>query len=155
MLVVGHVGWGANTHPTRLLPSEQYTHISLWSLLSAPLLIGCDLDKLDAFTLNLLTNDEVLAINQDPLGKQARRIFTDGLVQVWAKPLEDGSTAFGVFNLGEGETTYQLDLTKLGISLAGKAKVRDTWRQTEVKLAKGKTTLPVQLKAHGCELYVI
>ena len=155
MLVVGHVGWGAKTHPTRLLPSEQYSHISLWALLSAPLLIGCDLDKLDAFTLNLLTNDEVLAINQDPLGQQARRLFTDGLVQVWAKKLEDATTAFGVFNLAEGETTYQLDLTKLTTSLAGKTKVRDAWRQTDIKLPKGTTTLPIPLKAHGCGLYVI
>ncbi len=68
MLVVGWVGWGPALHPTHLTPNEQYTHISLWSLLSSPLLIGCDLTKLDEFTLNLLTNDEVLEVNQDPLG---------------------------------------------------------------------------------------
>ena len=62
MLVVGWVGWGPNLHPTNLTPDEQYTHISLWCLLSSPLLIGCDLTRLDDFTLNLLTNDEVLAI---------------------------------------------------------------------------------------------
>ena len=70
MLVVGQVGWG-NLHPSRLTPDEQYTHISLWCLLSAPLLIGCDMTKLDDFTLNLLSNDEVLAIDQDALGKSA------------------------------------------------------------------------------------
>ena len=74
MLVVGWVGWGPALHPTHLTPNEQYTHISLWSLLSAPLLIGCDLTKLDEFTLNLLTNDEVLEVNQDPLGRQAHRV---------------------------------------------------------------------------------
>jgi len=68
MLVVGMVGWGT-PHPTKLTPDEQYTHISLWCLLSAPLLLGADLDKLDDFTLSLLTNDEVLAVNQDSLGK--------------------------------------------------------------------------------------
>ena len=79
MLVVGWVGWGPALHPTHLTPNEQYTHISLWSLLSSPLLIGCDLTRLDEFTLNLLTNDEVLEVNQDPLGhpgashRQARR----------------------------------------------------------------------------------
>ena len=61
MLVVGWVGWGSNLHPTHLTPNEQYSHVSLWCLLSAPLLLGCDLAKLDDFTLNLLTNDEVLA----------------------------------------------------------------------------------------------
>ena len=73
MLVVGWVGWGPALHPTHLTPNEQYTHISLWSLLSSPLLIGCDLTKLDEFTLNLLTNDEVIEVSQDPLGRQARR----------------------------------------------------------------------------------
>ena len=66
MLVVGKVGWG-NLHPTRLKPNEQYTHISLWCLLASPLLIGCDMTQLDEFTLGLLTNDEVLDVNQDPL----------------------------------------------------------------------------------------
>ncbi len=68
MLVVGMVGWG-NLHPTGLTPNEQYTHISLWCLLCSPLLIGCDMTQLDDFTLNLLTNDEVLEVNQDPLGQ--------------------------------------------------------------------------------------
>ena len=77
MLVVGRVGWG-NPHPTGLTPDEQYTHITLWCLLCAPLLLGCDLDKLDDFTLNLLTNDEVLGVNQDALGKQALCIARDG-----------------------------------------------------------------------------
>ena len=70
MLVVGMVGWG-RLHPTQLTPNEQYTHISLWCLLASPLLIGCDMAQLDDFTLGLLTNDEVLEVNQDPLGKQA------------------------------------------------------------------------------------
>ncbi len=73
MLVVGRVGWG-NPKPTRLSGDEQYTHISLWCLLSAPLLIGCDLEQLDEFTVSLLTNDEVLEINQDALGKQATAV---------------------------------------------------------------------------------
>ncbi len=71
MLIVGWVGWGPALHPTRLTPNEQYTHISLWCLLSAPLLIGCDMTRFDDFTLNLLTNDEVLEVNQDPLGQGA------------------------------------------------------------------------------------
>src|SRR5206468_210158 len=74
MLVVGQVGWGPKLHPANLTASEQYTHISLWCLLSAPLLIGCDLEKLDPFTLSLLTNDEVLAIDQDAGGKEATMV---------------------------------------------------------------------------------
>ncbi len=78
MLVVGHVGWGPKLHLTKLTPDEQYTEVSLWCLLSAPLLIGCDLAQGDDFTLGLLTNDEVLDINQDPLGRQAVQIRNEG-----------------------------------------------------------------------------
>jgi hypothetical protein len=99
MLIVGWVGWGPSLHPTRLSASEQYTHISLWALLAAPLLLGNDLSRIDDFTLNLLTNDEVLAINQDPLGKQAMQVKTGEMTQIWVKELENGSKAIGVFNL--------------------------------------------------------
>ena len=74
MLVVGMVGWSANLHPSKLTHNEQVTHITLWSLLSSPLLIGCDMARLDQFTSDLLMNDEVIAINQDPLGKPAGRV---------------------------------------------------------------------------------
>ncbi len=101
MLVVGLVGWGPSLHTSRLRPDEQYTHISLWCLLSAPLLIGCDLSKIDDFTMNLLTNDEVLAVDQDPLGKQAGRVTKENGKEVWAKQMEDGSTVVGLFFVGE------------------------------------------------------
>jgi hypothetical protein len=127
MLIVGWVGWGPNLHPTRLTVNEQYTHISLWSLLSAPLLIGCDLTRLDDFTLNLLTNDEVIAINQDPLGKQATPGYTKGKIQIWVKDLEDGGKAVGIFNLGETREKLTVMLSELGIT--GKQNIRDIWRQ--------------------------
>jgi len=136
MLVVGWVGWGPSLHQSKLTPDEQYTHISLWSLLSAPLLLGCDLTRLDDFTLNLITNDEVLAVNQDPLGKQAGRDILDGSFQVWSKQLADGSRAVGIFNLGEESLNYELDLNKIG--LAGSQVVRDLWRQKEVGTFSGK-----------------
>ncbi|HET7619598.1 MAG TPA: NPCBM/NEW2 domain-containing protein, partial [Vicinamibacterales bacterium] len=100
MLVVGKVGWGPRVHDTRLTPNEQVTHITLWSLLAAPLLIGADMSNLDQFTIDLLSNDEVIAVDQDPLGKAARRVSRDGWTEVWARPLEDGSTAVGLFNRG-------------------------------------------------------
>ncbi|MBK8557807.1 MAG: putative Ig domain-containing protein [Lewinellaceae bacterium] len=74
MLIVGKLGWGDQLHASRLTPSEQYTHISLWCLLNAPLLIGCDLSDVDAFTYNLLTNDEVIAVDQDVVW---RRVIAD------------------------------------------------------------------------------
>jgi len=127
MLVVGKVGWGPLLHPTRLSPNEQYTHISLWSLLSSPLLIGCDMTQLDDFTLGLLTNDEVLEVNQDPLGKQASRVSQDGDLEVWAKELEDGSLAVGLFNRGIWKS--EITATWADIGIQGKHAVRDLWRQ--------------------------
>ena len=77
MLIVGKVGWGKNIHSTHLSPDEQYTHITLWSILAAPLLIGCDLEQMDDFTMNLLSNREVIAINQDIAGIQGSRVYAD------------------------------------------------------------------------------
>lgn len=130
MLVVGWVGWGPALHYSRLTPSEQYTHISLWSLLSSPLLIGCDLSQLDAFTLNLLTNDEVIAVNQDPLGKQATQAKANESYEVWVKDLEDGSKAIGLFNLTEKPLNVPVDMKD--IKLKGRWNMRDIWRQTDL-----------------------
>ncbi|MGA2172303.1 MAG: putative Ig domain-containing protein [Sedimentisphaerales bacterium] len=129
MLVVGKVGWGT-PHPTKLTPDEQYTHISLWCLWSAPLLIGCPLDQLDDFTQNLLTNDEVLALDQDPLGKQATQVCAAGTTQVLAKDLEDGSKGVGLFNTGEEPNAVKVTWQQLGIT--GNQTVRDLWRQKDI-----------------------
>lgn len=145
MLIVGWVGWGPNLHPTRLTPDEQYTHISLWCLLSAPLLIGCDLQRLDEFTLNLLTNDEVIAIDQDPLGNQAKRVLVEGDIQVWVKKLADGSNAIGVFNLSEKTISYDLDFKKTGLKSGGE--LRDLWRQKD--LGTFTKDINVAIPSHG------
>ncbi|MBP6978715.1 MAG: NPCBM/NEW2 domain-containing protein [Lentimicrobiaceae bacterium] len=161
MLVVGNVGWGPSLHPSRLAPDEQYTHISLWCLLSAPLLIGCDLSSLDAFTLNLLTNDEVIAVDQDPLGKQAEKVKEAPGQQVWAKKLADGSLAVGLFNTGDSSpagmfnwadqvetTTVTVTLKELGIS--GPVQVRDLWRQKDLGTVAQELQYPVN--HHGVVL---
>ena len=147
MLVVGKVGWG-HLHPSRLTPNEQYTHISLWCLEAAPLLIGCDMTQLDNFTMNLLTNDEVLAIDQDPLGKAATPIEKKEFTQVWARDLADGSKAVGLFNLGPTESDVTLDLSKLGVS--GKQTLHDLWRQKDV--ATTDNTYTARVPRHGVVL---
>jgi alpha-galactosidase len=130
MLVVGYVGWGPNLHPTRLTPDEQYTHISLWCMLSAPLLIGCDMSRLDDFTVSLLSNDEVLAIDQDALGREATSVASDGDAIVYAKDLSDGSKAVGLFNRGRTPMKVTAKWSDVGVS--GKQIVRDLWRQKDV-----------------------
>jgi alpha-galactosidase len=148
MLVVGKVGWGPALHPTHLSPDEQYTHISLWCLLSAPLLIGCDMTQLDDFTLNLLTNDEVLDLDQDALGQQAARVSQEGPLEVWAKSLEDGSRAVGLFNLGELAAPVTVNWADLG--LTGKQTVRDLWRQKDLSVCESAFTATVP--SHGVVL---
>jgi alpha-galactosidase len=147
MLVVGSVGWG-RPHPTGLTPDEQYTHISIWCLVSAPLLIGCDLGHIDDFTTSLLSNDEVLAVDQDALGKQATAVSKNGDLVVYAKDLEDGSKAVGLFNRGTESATVTANWSDLGVT--GKRVVRDLWRQQDVGTFEGK--FDAQVPSHGVVL---
>jgi hypothetical protein len=144
MMIVGKVGWGENLHPSRLTPDEQYTHVSLWCLLSAPLLIGCDLDKLDDFTLNLLTNDEVLAIDQDEGGSQAKRVSPN----VWVKDLADGSKAVGIFNMDTTYRTITVNWKTLGLD--NYSDIRDVWRQKS--LGKLQSSFTKSIAPHGVML---
>lgn len=144
MLIVGQVGWGERLHTTQLTPDEQYTHISLWCLLSAPLLIGCDMCALDDFTLSLLSNDEVLAIDQDPLGKSATCVYKTDEIQIWCKELSDGTKAFGIFNLNDKITDQSIALTVLGFDQ--NPKLRDLWRQKDLRKID---ILKIKLMPHG------
>jgi len=148
MLVVGKVGWGPKLHPSNLTADEQYTHISLWCLWSAPLLIGCPIEDMDEFTLNLLTNDEVLAINQDPLGRPAVTVLSDGDRQVMVKPLEDGAVAVGLFN--RGSAPLKVTAPWATLVLGGPQKVRDLWRQQD--LGTFPAEFSVTVPAHGVVL---
>jgi alpha-galactosidase len=165
MLVVGLVGWGPSLHPSRLTPDEQYTHISLWCLLSAPLLIGCDLSRIDDFTMNLLSNDEVLAVDQDPLGMQAGRVSKENGKEIWAKHLEDGSMAVGMFFVGEDaddpvksfpwedKTSAKVTVKSSDVGIRGKFNVRDLWRQKD--LGTFENTFAADVPYHGVLLVKI
>ncbi|MBO7070821.1 MAG: alpha-galactosidase, partial [Bacteroidales bacterium] len=144
MLIVGKLGWSANLRDTRLTTDEQYTHISLWALLAANMLIGCDVSQMDDFTVALLCNNEVNAVNQDILGKQARPVITDGNIQVWARPLADGSSAVGIFNLGT--ETQTVNIGKYLGDLGFTGPVRDLWRQKSI------TPGEVLIAPHGVKL---
>ena len=151
MLILGHIGWG-NPQPTRLTPDEQYLHFSLWCLFSAPLLIGCDMEKLDNFTLSLLSNDEVIALDQDPLGKQAACVDTIGDVRVYLKKLENGSVAVGFCNFGVKPAEFKYDhFATLG--LGGRQQIRDLWRQKDLgTVTVGREAMPLLIPAHGIVL---
>jgi alpha-galactosidase len=135
MLVVGMLGGAfeqGGYHPTGLTQPEQVTHITLWSMLAAPLLIGADLTQLDEFTKALLMNDEVLDVNQDHLGKEAKRVKSSGAFQVWQRPLADGSTAVAVFNTSGEDQTADLDNLMVGVQKA--LMVRDLWQHKSLGL---------------------
>ena len=150
MLVVGEVGWGGALHPSRLTPDEQYSHISFWSLLAAPLLLGNELTHLDAFTRNLLVNDEVLAIDQDPLGHAAHRAWSSDDWQIWVRELADGRRAVGVFNFAD--RFRRLRLTGHVKELAAGVSLRDVWRQKD--LPPLTAAFAAGIPAHGVWLLV-
>jgi len=151
MLVVGKLGWGSHPKPTKLTPNEQVTHISLWSMLAAPLIIGCDLTQLDSFTLNLLTNPEVIDVDQDPLGKAGTRLETDNQTEIWTKPLAGGHLAVALFNRGETSAKVNFDFKWAG--LTGKHKIRNLW--TRKSIGQFSNHFSCIIPRHGCELVKI
>lgn len=134
---------------TRLSPDEQYTHVTLWCLLSAPLIISCDLENIDSFTMGLLTNDEVIAVDQDPAARPARRAWNQGNFQVWTKELADGSTAAGFFNTGGSREVLKVNLKDIGLS--GPYQVRDLWKRADQGTAEG--DIAVELNSHGAAMF--
>ncbi len=127
---------------------EYLTHMSLWSLLAAPLLAGNDLSKVSPADLAILTNKEVIAVDQDSKGAQGRRVAEEGPLEVWAKPLADGSYAVGLFNRGESANPVSLELKDIGFH--GSAKVRDLWAHRDLGSFAGTYTATVP--RHGAVL---
>jgi len=152
MLVVGNLGWGDHPHPTHLTPNEQITHITMWSLLAAPLILGCDLTHLDKWTRALITNHDVIEIDQDPLGKPAHRVFsTEAGVEVWARPLEDGSMAVGLMN--RDVAAQKITASWKQLHLTGSHKVKDLWQRKN--LGSMSKEISAEVPAHGAMLFRI
>jgi hypothetical protein len=148
MIIGGQHSFGSD-HPTFLTPNEQYTHVSLWCMIGSPLLIGCDLAALDAFTRNLLVNDEVIAVSQDRLGMAARRIRHTDAESVWTRPLVDGSLAVALVNRYPLAREIKVPFLDLGLG-GGQYFVRDLWRQR----CEGKHSgfYAVKVPPHGTHL---
>ena len=129
MMLIGKTVW-SDHKGTRLTPNEQYTHVSLLAMWASVMMIGCDLEGADDFTLSLVRNDEVIAINQDVLGKAAALIDREGDFRFWARPLADGAIAVAIVNLSPYEQEGCFDLARNG--LTGTWRVRDVWRNDDV-----------------------
>jgi alpha-galactosidase len=133
---------------TTLTADEQYSYMSMWVLMAAPLFYSGDMNTLDPFTLNVLCNSEVIGVDQDALGKQARVVRHTAEEFVLAKPMEDGSLAVGLFNLTKQPREMTVAWADLG--LKGRKVVRDLWRQKDTGKADGQFAATVN--AHGAAL---
>jgi len=162
MLVVGYLNTDKGLHDSDLSPNEQYTHISLWCMLNAPLLLGCDLNRIDVFTRSLLVNDEVLAVHQDALGRTARRTVHTERTDVWTRPLADGSFALAVVNRFPFRRTIRLDFAEAGFKPVRRPgcascegtnvfEVRDLWRQRDCGVSTDGFSL--DLPGHATAVY--
>lgn len=125
---------------------EYKTHMSLWAILAAPLLAGNDLRDMSPGTLEILTNREVIAVNQDKDGKQGKRIAKSGAQEVWARPLSGGAQAIGLFNLGGETAKITIKWADVGMKSAPEH-VRDLWVHRDLK-TKG-AEYSVDVPAHG------
>jgi hypothetical protein len=152
MIPIGHLcirsKLGGNDHQTHFTPEEQRTLMSLWSLAPSPLMFGGNLPDNDELTLLLLTNDEVLALNQDALGRKATFVATNDTSRVFARDLSGGVKAAGLFNLGGTPTNVIASWTAL--QLSGSQKVRDLWQHKD--LGSYENEFSASLEPHGVVL---
>ncbi|HEV6967800.1 glycoside hydrolase family 27 protein [Roseateles sp.] len=125
MLEVGNGG---------MTTTEYESHFSLWAMLAAPLIAGNDLSRMDADTLRILTNKDVIAVDQDPLGKQGTRKQKEGDLEIWVRPLQGGEFAAVLFNRGKTPADMKLKWDRLGLPEDRKADVKDLWSK---KVTKG------------------
>jgi alpha-galactosidase len=132
----------------RLNLDENRFHMSLWSMLAAPLLAGNDLAHMKPEVLDILTSREVVAIDQDPLGAQAHRVWQDGPVQVWMRPLADGSRAVGLFNDGESANPATVQFREIGVGAS--AEIRDLWAKRD--LGRFEDSFTTTIPKHGVVL---
>jgi alpha-galactosidase len=136
MLEVGNGGMSTD---------EYRTHMSLWAILAAPLLAGNDLTTMTPETIAILTNRDVIAVDQDEAGKQGDRVSAEGPIEIWARPLADGSKAIGIFNRHPSAMTTQVDFNKLGFS--GPVKAKDLWLAKDLGSISAPYT--VTIPGHG------
>jgi len=152
MIPFGHICQrNCDVHPdrwTRFTRDEQLTLMSLWALAPSPLMLGMNLPDNDEWTAAILSNPEILAVNQDSLGRQGQRML-DAVptVDAWIKPLADGSSAVGFFNRSDQPARISIAWRKLG--LRSKPAVRDLWLRRDLGRQKA---FAVELPPHGCTL---
>jgi alpha-galactosidase len=127
---------------------EYRTHFSLWAILAAPLIAGNDLSRMTPYTVEILTNREVIAVDQDPLGKQGFRVDQEGPFEVWMKPMADGSKVVGLFNRQRTAESMTVRFSQIG--LGGEVGIRDLW--TKKDLGRFSNSFSCYVPRHGVVL---
>jgi len=138
MLEVGNGG---------LSPSESRAHFSFWALFAAPLMAGNDIAGMSPEVKAVLTNPEVVAVDQDPLGMAGRKVWDDGAREVWMRPLADGSRAVILFNRGTEAAPVAATWADIGLFPGGRALVRDLWQKADLGVVTGRFESKVE--PHG------
>ena len=141
MLEIGNGGMSATAYQT---------HMSLWALLAAPLLAGNDLSAMSAQTIALLSNREVVAIDQDLAGNQGTRVWAQGATEVWAKQLADGSRAVGFFNRSAEAADAHIEIKLSDLGFMGSVTARNVWTGKGLGTLRGK--IKVAVPPHGVVL---
>ncbi|KAH9767453.1 alpha-galactosidase 3 [Citrus sinensis] len=135
---------------------EYRAHFSIWALMKAPLLIGCDVRNMTAETFEILSNKEVIAVNQDPLGVQGRKVYvsgTDNCLQVWAGPLSGHRLVVALWNRCPKAETITAQWDALGLESSTKVSVRDLWQHKQVT-GDAVSSFAAQVDAHDCQMYI-
>jgi alpha-galactosidase len=144
MLEVGNGG---------MTTTEYRSHFTLWALLAAPLLAGNDLRNMSPDIHDILTNKEVIAVDQDALGRQGRRVWKNGDLEVWAKQLQDGGRAVVLLNRGASEQPITVNWEQVGYPSHLSAAVRDLWAHKDLGKFTGKFSAPVV--SHGVVMVTV
>jgi alpha-galactosidase len=144
MLEVGNGG---------MTPTEYRSHFSLWAMMAAPLMAGNDIAHMDEATRSILLNKEVIAVDQDKVGVQGRRVWKDGNREVWVKPLAGGDRALLLFNRGDAPASIRATADQLGWPADVRAKIRDLWGHKDVGRWAG--SIEATVEPHGVAMFRI
>ena len=144
MLEVGNGG---------MTDTEYRSHFSLWAILAAPLIAGNDLRDMRPEIRDILTNKEVIAVDQDPLGSEGKRVQKNGDLEVWAKQMKDGGRAVVLFNRGHDEREIAVNWEDLGYPIHLSATVRDLWHRKDLGKFAGRFSAPVA--SHGVVMLTV
>ncbi|RHN52890.1 Alpha-galactosidase [Medicago truncatula] len=136
------------------MTTEEYrSHFSIWALAKAPLLVGCNIQAMDNITYELISNSEVIAVNQDKLGVQGKKVKSNNDLEVWAGPLTNNKVAVILWNRSSSNATVTASWLDIGLKSETIVDARDLWEHSTKSLVLGK--ISVELDSHACKMYVL